>query len=808
MTAPALYVDVVFPSGIATPLTYRVPEALRSQVQLGKRVVVPLGSRRKVVGYLVAMTETAPAVPAKNLIEISDPEPILDAHLFELTRWITTYHLCAWGEVIRTALPPGIDARPGEDARLTEAGANALAGRAILLDEERALLASVAKHTTLALGPLYKRQPKSKPLVASLLHRGLLAVETRIAEPRVRVQTETYCALAPDVDLATAPVLPRAKQQHAILAALAAASDGLAKAAVATESPAALATLIRKGLVVTREVEVSRDPFAAATVPPDAPRSLAPAQATAVDAIHAALAARRFQPILLYGVTGSGKTEVYLQAIETVLVQGQQALVLVPEISLTPLAVQRFLARFGSRVAVLHSGLTPGERFDAWRRIRAGGADIVVGARSAVFAPLPRLGIVVVDEEHDTSYKQGESPRYHGRDVAIMRAKLLDIPVVLGSATPSFESYERATSGKYQLLTLPERIESRPLPTVDMIDLRHRPKEERLLSAPLITAIAQCLDRGEQTLLFLNRRGFFTVLTCDDCGTTLGCPFCSITLTHHAAQGRLQCHVCGFTRRPPDTCPSCTSIKLKLLGYGTQRLEDALRQRFPAARIGRLDRDTAHDWRAIDRILQQLNTGQIDILVGTQMIGKGHDVPNVTLVGVVNADAALNIPDFRAGERTFSLLTQVVGRAGRGDRPGSALIQAFNPDHYVLTAVRSQDYLALWNIESAIRRETQLPPYSRAILAILSSPSEEAAATAAQEFHKCLRQAGILSNNIKGPAPAPIHRVRSRYRSHIYILGTNTGQMHAQITAAKTTFNTSPLKKGVDLDIDVDPIDL
>ena len=451
------------------------------------------------------------------------------------------------------------------------------------------------------------------------------------------------------MDPDAAPLPSRAVKQRAILRSLAAAPDGLPRAEAGAGSPAALAALIRGGLVQIRDVEVTRDPFAAATEPSDAPKPLAPAQAEALQVIRQALAGRRFAPILLHGVTGSGKTEVYLQAIETALAQGQQALVLVPEISLTPLAVQRFLARFGGRVAVLHSGLRGGERFDAWRRIKGGGADIVVGARSAVFAPLPRLGILVVDEEHDPSYKQDEAPRYHGRDVAIMRAKSLGAPVILGSATPSLESFERAQAGRYALVRLPERIEARPLPRVEIVDLRRVDGGERLLSPPLCDAIAERLARGEQSLLFLNRRGFSTLLLCEECGATLDCPRCSISLTFHAARGRLCCHTCDFERRPPAQCPECHGTRLRYLGFGTQQLEAAVRERFPKARVDRMDRDTTGNWRAAERILRRLTQGEIDILVGTQMIGKGHDVPNVTLVGVVSADMALHLPDFGRG---------------------------------------------------------------------------------------------------------------------------------------------------------------
>ncbi len=803
-STPATFVDVVFPTSLEAPLTYCVPEARRDAATPGKRVVVPLG-RRTVTGYLVGTRDRAPVTGIKELREILDPEPLLDAHLLALTRWVAEYYLCPWGEVIRTALPPGIDALTRRVASVTAAGRAVAEGGVALRPEERDLLTFVRDRGRVSLGTLTRRWPRASAALHALTRRGLVAVAAEMRCPRVRPLTVSYCSIAPGVDPETVSLPARALTQRGILNALAAAPTGLPRSDAAAGSPAALAALIRKGVVRVRMVEVTRDPFVDAAAPSDAPQTLARAQSEALALIQRAVTEQRFAPILLHGVTGSGKTEVYLQAIEMVLARGQQALVLVPEISLTPLAVQRFLARFGSRVAVLHSGLRGGERFDAWRRIKSGGADIVVGARSAVFAPLPRLGIVVVDEEHDPSYKQGDSPRYHGRDVAVIRAKLLGRPVVLGSATPSLESLERARAGRYALMRLPERIEARPLPRVEIVDLRRVDGGERLLSPPLCKAIAERLARGEQSLLFLNRRGFSTLLLCEECGATLECPRCSVSLTYHAARGRLRCHTCDFERRPPAQCPECRGARLRYLGVGTQQVETAVRERFPTARVDRMDRDATRSWRAAERILRRLALGEIDILVGTQMIGKGHDVPNVTLVGVVSADMALHLPDFRAGERAFALLTQVVGRAGRGDRPGLALIQTFNPDHYILRAVREQDCAALWETESPLRRDQHLPPFARAVLAVLSSAREKAAEAAATEFARLLREGGIRGGAIGGPAPAPLYRARSRYRWHLLVRGQDPRTLHTRVREAARRLHASPAARGVRVDLDVDP---
>ena len=807
---PPRFADVVFPASVETALTYRLPEAWRAVAQPGQRVLAPLG-RRVVGGYLVGLRQDSPVAEPKELREILDAEPLLDRHLLELTRWVAEYYLCPWGDVIRTALPPGIDAMTRQVARLTSAGTAALASGALLGPDEAPILAAVAERGAAALTGLQRRFPRARALAQVLARRGLLELSAQVRPPRVRPLTVEHVSLAPGVEVAAAPIAAKAGKQRAILEALAAAGRPLPRGQAAQGSPGALAVLRRRGLVRVDAVEVSRDPFAlpdgdaAPAAAQEAPLGLTAAQAEAVAAAQEPLRAGRFEVILLYGVTGSGKTEVYLQTIETVLARGRQALVLVPEIALTPLTVRRFLARFGRRVAVLHSGLTGGERFDAWRRVRRGEADIVVGARSAVVAPLPRLGLVVVDEEHDPSYKQDESPRYHGRDAAVLRAKLLSIPVILGSATPSLESWERAEAGRYRLVTLPQRIEARPLPRVEIVDLRRTEGDERLLSPRLCEAIEACLARGEQALLFLNRRGFSTLLLCEECGASLGCPHCSVSLTFHAARRRLRCHTCDFERRPPEQCPQCQGARLRYLGVGTQQLEAAVKARFPRARVARMDRDTAGGWRGAERVLGALERGELDILVGTQMIGKGHDVPNVTLVGVVSADLALNLPDFRAGERAFALFTQVAGRAGRGDRAGLAVIQTYNPEHYILRAVQDQDFAALWAAERELRRAQELPPFARAVLAMVSSPEAQAAEQGALDLGRLLRAARVPGMAVHGPAPSPLYRVRGRYRWHVLVTGRNVGALHRGVAQAGRQLRTSPAGRAIRLDLDIDP---
>jgi len=666
---PPAYVDVAFPD-IAHLLTYAVPEAWHGMATPGKRVLVPLG-RRTATGYLVRPGRRPPVAEVKPLQEVLDPEPLLDPGLLALTEWVANYYVCSWGDVIRTALPPGIDTATRQVVRLTPAGAALGSAAAMLRPGEDEVLALLRARGTVLLSVLTRRWPEARRLVHTLARRGLLemAGETRAA--RVRPLAVAFCRLAPGVTPEVA--LPaRAAKQRAILQRLAEAPRGLPKSEAAGGSPSALATLIKQGLVQVVQVEVSRDPFAAVPEAPiEAPLALAPGQAEAVRLVEEALAPSRFLPLLLHGVTGSGKTEVYLQAIQTALALGRQALVLVPEISLTPLTVRRFLARFGGRVAVLHSGLAGGERYDAWRRIRGGGAEIVIGARSAVFAPLPRLGILVVDEEHDPSYKQEESPRYHGRDVAVMRAKQLGVPVILGSATPSLESYERARAGRYRLAQLAERIEARPLPRVEVVDLRTIAGGERLLSPPLLAALADRLAKREQSLLFLNRRGFSTLLLCQECGATVGCPHCSVSLTYHAGRGRLRCHTCDFERRPPERCPGCQGTRLRYLGFGTQQVEAAVREHFPTARVSRMDRDNTRSWQVAGQTLEALGHPDRDADDGQ---GPRRAEPHAGGRGLGRHGAALaGLPGRRAGLRAPH-------SSGRPGRPGRAPGSGAHPD--------------------------------------------------------------------------------------------------------------------------------
>ena len=550
------------------------------------------------------------------------------------------------------------------------------------------------------------------------------------------------------------------------------------------------------------------DPFEAVPAERTTPPTLTNDQARALASLEPALAAQRYAPFLLHGATGSGKTEVYLRVIALALARGRGALALVPEISLTPQLANRFRARFGDEVAVLHSGLSDRERFDAWMRLKSGRVRIALGARSAVFAPVANLGVVVIDEEHDGSFKQEDGPlRYHGRDVAMRRARDAGALAILGSATPSLETFEATREARVTLLSLPGRANAQPMPSVQVIDLRrHKPDPNDLLSAPLALALAETLAFGEQSILFLNRRGFANFVLCTACGHRFSCAHCDVTLTYHRASERLACHYCGYLEPSPSRCPACRSPSVERLGLGTERLEAQLRLRFPTARIARLDRDTAH---GLTRILDDIRARRVDILVGTQMVAKGHDFPGVTLVGVVLADQGMGLPDFRASERTFQLLAQVAGRAGRGDRPGRVLVQTFMPQHPAVVHAAQHDFLGFCAEERQHRDELGYPPFSRLGLvrvdgadpATVEKMARRAAAAAREMAGRAPAEAGI---EVLGPAEAPISRLKDRTRWHLFVKARSPKAVRAVLTAALTIEAPS----GVRLSADVDPVSI
>jgi primosomal protein N' (replication factor Y) len=556
-------------------------------------------------------------------------------------------------------------------------------------------------------------------------------------------------------------------------------------------------------------VKLAIEPVSMAAAQLRAPHSLNSHQRKAVDAIHAALRSRTFHAFLLEGVTGSGKTEVYLNAIDAVLEQGRSALMLVPEIALTPAVAGQFLQRFGNNVAILHSAFHDSERAEEWRRIRAGKAGVVVATRSGVFAPMRNLGLIVVDEEHDSSYKQQETPRYHGRDVAVVRARDLGAVAVLGSATPSLESRYNAERGKYTLLELPERIENRPMPRVQLIDMRQEFLETRkqaTFSRALIEAVTERLDNGEQTMLLLNRRGFSSFVACRACGERIECINCSVTLTYHRRDRRMLCHYCNYSARVPEKCPKCESEYIQFLGVGSERVEEELHSAFPRARVARLDRDTVGGKRDFEHILAAFRGGEFDILVGTQMIAKGHDIPNVTLVGVVNADIGLGLPDFRAAERTFQLLTQAAGRAGRGTTPGIVLVQTTNPDHYAIVRAAEQNYEKFYVKECEFRRLMHYPPFGALANVIVRGSTEEEALSRSAALGRLLNPPpeGVT---VLGPAPASVARLKTEFRYQVILKASSRKRLNEIISQVRS-FADREKWAPTSLMLDIDPMSL
>ena len=638
---------------LETALDYRIPEALRTACCIGQRVSVPVGSR-EVLGYIVGFTPTSTVTDLKEVTELLDDTPLLTPALLRLTHWMAEYYFCPWGQVIKAAVPEGF--RVQTEAIYTLTAQARHAPHAWPSGKAHVLLQALAQHgmqRQQALERLLDLQDCGTVL-RRLQQQGLVTRHQQRLAPKAQPRMVTMVRLA--LSLAEAACLQqqlqaRAPKQAAVLALLQTQSTW-ELAALRQQLPGAgmaVKRLEQLAAVETSQVEKRRTVVPAALSTSPILPTLNNVQQHALSHIEGRLTAADSTPVLLYGVTGSGKTEVYMRAIATALRQGKTALVLVPEIALTEQLIERFVARFASQIAVLHSGLSPGERFDEWRRLASGEARIAIGARSAVFAPLEHLGLIVVDEEHDTSYKQEEMPRYHARDVAIVRAQQCGAVVVLGSATPALETFQHARSGKYVSLSLPHRVEERPLPRITIVDQRARATpNERVISASLYRAIGACLQRQEQCLILMNRRGFASYLQCRDCGDVPQCAHCSVALTYHRRDHTLKCHYCDFSTLAPSICGACASASLFPFGLGTQQVEEALRALFPTARLARMDRDTTRAKTAHQRILRTLGSGEIDILVGTQMIAKGHDYPNITLVGVVSADAMLAIPDFRA----------------------------------------------------------------------------------------------------------------------------------------------------------------
>ena len=732
-------ISVAVPVPFLDLLTYNVPDSL-AVPPIGARVRVPVGART-LTGCVVRHDAIVEdGTDVKDIAEALDPEPLLPQAIVELCQWVADYYVAGVGDALAAAMPPGARRK-----------------RSAFRQQRIAMLSAMGSEG----------------------RRGLTPKQSTVL----------------DILSGVPPGLPTSELRD----------RGV--------TPAVLAKLVKRGLVVMRDERDERDPFeraAMTSVVPDANRQLTDEQQRAAGELFALADAAQFRVALLHGVTGSGKTEIYLRLADRVRRSGRQVLLMVPEIALTPSMAALVRGAFGDRVAIQHSALSVGERHDQWHRIRRGEIDVVVGTRSAVFAPLDRLGLIVVDEEHDSSYKQEETPRYHGRDVAIMRASREHALVVLGSATPSMESYLNAVTGKYARITLERRVLDRPLAAVRLVNMRTEYADEGpdvVISRDLAAAIGDRLACGDQVLVLLNRRGYSTAVFCRQCGDTFECPNCSVSLTVHRARSgtgwRARCHYCNYSVLVPTACRKCAAPYLEHAGFGTERIEEQLRERFPEARVGRVDRDSVRRKGVLTQILSKFAARELDVLVGTQMIAKGHDFPGVTLVGVISADVGLGLADFRASERTFQLLTQVAGRAGRGERTGEAIVQTLYPEHYSIQLACRQDYPSFFEREVVYRRGMRYPPFFALINGVVRGRTFDDAMQQAREIVRRLEPATAAGRfTVLGPAPAPLGRLRGEHRVQFFLKGTRRADMRnalLQVVAAMPEIRRR-------LTIDVDPL--
>jgi primosomal protein N' (replication factor Y) len=800
------FCDVSLPVPLDQYFTYSLPVTLEHRVQVGCRLMVPFGTR-KLTGLILACHNDPPSVAAREALRLVDSEPVIGPELLALARWISGYYCSPLGEVLRSMLPLGSEIRSGKTYSLTDAGRDA--ARQLLFasaaEDQTVQILGALEHRALSAAYLKKKFPLADRALKVLEKRGFVIAERTQSErdplraPSASLSISALAGSAPDAKL------PKAERELLAFLELHPGVHNLAEVETQVKNASTAArALARRKLIQAIEKAPNAPPEYAYTA-----HDLNADQTAAFEAIQAGLAANTFQTFLLHGVTGSGKTEVYLKAIDAALAIGKSALLMVPEIALTPAMAGQFFARFGDRVAILHSAFSDSERTGQWRKIRSGSGLVVVGTRSCVFAPVQNLGLIVVDEEHDQSYKQEENPRYHGRDVAMVRAQHAGACVVLGSATPSMESRYNAQLGKYQLLQLPARVAARPLPRVDLIDMRQEFLETRkhaTFSRAMLEQLQKRLESGEQAIVLLNRRGFSSAVACRACGERVQCVNCAVTLTWHRRDRRLLCHYCNYAEKVPEKCPKCESEHIHFLGMGSEKVEEELHQQFPAARVARLDRDTVGGKHHYETILQGFREKDFDILVGTQMIAKGHDIPNVTLVGVVSADTGLGLPDFRAAERTFQLITQVAGRAGRGTLPGVVLVQTVNPEHYAVRLAAAQDYGTFYEKELQFRRSMHYPPFTVMANLLVRSEKQEDALRMAGEMEQHLGPAPEKIR-IMGPAEAPVPRLKSEYR-YQFLIKSGSRKLLNELLRRAQEFGRAQKWGATALVIDVDPITL
>ncbi|OEK27647.1 primosomal protein N' [Staphylococcus saprophyticus] len=779
---------------------YIIPIRLQSMIQIGMRVIVPFGPRT-IQGYVMKITDQPDSNidinKLKEIKEIQDIKPELTEELIQFTEWYNNYFVTKRISMLEVMLPSAIKAKYT---------------KVFSIEDTNALPETLAGKFDSSGHYAFKAAQQNDDLtqIAPLLKQGIVSEVTLLSQNVNKKKQRAICVVEGFNYDSVLNSLEKSKKQYELYAFL---LDEQHRIVLLKDieamgySKSSVDTLIRKGFVEKYDAVVERDPFETRVFEQDVKQHLTSDQQRAFEAISEKIHAHEQCTYLLHGVTGSGKTEVYLQTIEEVLNLNRQAMMLVPEIALTPQMVLRFKRRFGDEVAVLHSGLSKGERYDEWQKIRDGKARVSVGARSSVFAPFKNLGMIIIDEEHESSYKQEDYPRYHARDIAQWRSEYHQCPLILGSATPSLESFARAEKGVYELLSLPNRVNQQALPEVEIVDMREELNSgnRSMFSNQLRDAIQQRLDNQEQIVLFLNRRGYASFMLCRDCGHVPQCPNCDISLTYHKSTDQLKCHYCGHQEVPPNQCPNCESEHIRQMGTGTQRVEELLQEAFQEARIIRMDVDTTSRKGAHEKLLNDFGSGKGDILLGTQMIAKGLDFPNITLVGVLNADTMLNLPDFRANERTYQLLTQVAGRAGRHEKEGQVLIQTYNPDHYAIKDVQENDYTAFFQKEMNYRKIGKYPPYFFLINFTIAHKEMKKVMEASKHIHKILLQHLTDKALVLGPSPAALSRINNEYRFQILVKYKREPALHEALKYLDDYYHDQYLKEKLSLKIDIAP---
>jgi primosomal protein N' (replication factor Y) len=800
------FAEVALPVAVHGTFTYAIPPAFRDSVRLGSRVEVPFGAKRN-TGFVVAFTDRAPeSGKIKPILGVlDDDEPALLPEIIDLCRWAADYYIAPLGEMLRTALPANMSARGKREISL--AGDASMIAAAIeakqILDADLALIAELGRR---ALPFAAALEASSRATIDRLRDAGIVTVADRVTDAK-GVRYDRF------VILETPPDGLTAKQQQAVELLASRGGEMSVRALENAGVSAAVLGALSKKSVIRIERRARRhtlDAFLAGLDPASVGEIRhSEEQRAAIATIRAGMGT--FAPFLLEGVTGSGKTEVYIELMRDAVRRGEQALLLVPEISLTPVFASRLKERFGERIAILHSSLSASERFDQWWRARRGEVDVAIGPRSALFTPFQRLGLIVVDEEGDSAYKQDESPRYNARDLAVVRAQFRGIPIVLGSATPSLESRENAARGKYTLIRMLSRVESRPLPVADVIDLRKERAEKEdkgfvIFSNPLKERLKETFAAGEQAIILMNRRGYAPYLLCRDCGHDFRCRDCSVTLTVHRRDGILICHYCGLRKKIPEHCPLCNGATMQPIGFGTEKVEERFRRDFPGISVAVLDRDSTRKKGELVRILDAFRRQETQALIGTQMLSKGHHFPSVTLTAVLNADSILGYPDFRSAEKTFYLLTQVAGRSGRGDLIGTVLIQSAFPTHYAIQHALRHDYEAFYESEIQFRKTFHYPPVTSMIAILFRGEHLTDVDRAALECGRKLEEAlkPIAGTRIQGPAPAPMARIKGVYRYQILLRSPHRTALRKAVEAVMI----GKKWKGVEVAIDVDPINI